>query len=82
MLKTNIITKDYILEVNGIKDHSEKQVKINEIIIAFADNEAQFESSDAWTEYYELIYKKTNVSPTMRKKAFFNAYNSQLSKNK
>ena len=78
MLKTKTITKKYILEVSAIKDVFTRQAKINEIVIAFADNAVQFASSDGWTEYYELIHKKTNLSHQMRKKAFFNAYDSQL----
>lgn len=73
-----IITKAKILATVDIKDIDEKQRHINEIVIAFADNEANFESSECWSEYYELIHKKTNLSHQMRKKAFFNAYDSQL----
>lgn len=77
MVEQSIITKSYILDTVDIKDVSEKQRRINEIVIAFANGDAQFESSDGWSEYYELIQKQTNLSRALRKKAFFNAYNSQ-----
>jgi len=78
MLKTGTITKEYILGLNKIADVDARQVKINEIVIAFASGSVDFASSDCWSEYYELVHKRTNVSNEMRKKAFFNAHDSQL----
>jgi len=73
----NIITKAKILATNEIKDIAEKQRSINDIVSAFADNNAYFESSECWAEYYELVHRKTNLSHELIKKAFFNAYKSQ-----
>ena len=81
MMNKSIITRDDILETVGIKDVSEKQHRINEIVIAFANNAVRFESSDSWSEYYELIHTKTNLSHELKKKAFFNAYDSQMHSN-
>lgn len=77
-MNKTIITKDDILATVGIKDAFEKQHRINEIVAAFANNTVQFESSDDWSEYYELIHTKTSLSHELRKKAFFNAYDSQM----
>lgn len=76
-----IITKANILATVDIQDVSEKQRRINEMVVAFANNVAHFESSECWSEYYELVQKKTNVSHELRKKAFFNAYDSQMRNN-
>ena len=78
MIDKQLITRDDILATVDIQDVSEKQRRINDIVIAFANNTVQFESSESWSEYYELIHTKTNVSHVLRKKAFFNAYNSQI----
>ena len=78
MMNKTIITRDDILATVDIKDGFEKQRRINEIVIAFANKGAQFESSDSWSEYYELIHKKTSLSHELIKKAFFNAYDSQM----
>lgn len=80
MKKQTIITKSKILATVDIKDIDEKQRSINEIVIAFANNTADFESSECWSEYYELVHGKTNVSHDLRKRAFFNAYESQKRK--
>ena len=78
MMNKTIITKNDILATVDIKDVFEKQHRINEIVIAFANNTARFDSSDGWAEYYELIQTKTNLSHELIKKAFFNAYDSQM----
>ena len=78
MINKQRITRNDILATADIQDASEKQRRINEIVIAFANKTVQFESSDSWSEYYELIHTKTNLSHELRKKAFFNAYDSQI----
>ena len=77
MKEQTIITKEKILSAVNIKDIDEKQRCIDEFITAFADNKACFESSECWSEYYELVHGNTSLSHKLRKKAFLNAYKSQ-----
>ncbi len=81
MINKKLITRDDILATVSIQDTSERQHRINDIVIAFANKTVQFESSDSWSEYYELIHTKTNLSHELKKKAFFNAYDSQMRNN-
>ena len=73
-----IITTEEILKIARMGHSSEKQRKVNEIVIGFADNDMCLASVDTWDVYCSVIHKCTSVSEEMKKLAYFNAFENQL----
>lgn len=76
ILQNKVITAKDIYAIN--RTQTNRQKYINKICLAFADNDMRLDSSDTWEAFYNVIYKKSSFSESIKYKAYSNAYDKQL----
>lgn len=76
ILKNKVITAKDIYAINRTRTNRQKY--INKICLAFADKDMRLDSSDTWEAFYNVIYKLSSFSDSIKYKAYSNAYDNQL----
>ncbi len=76
ILKNKVITAEDIYAINITKIN--RQRYINKICLAFAKKDMRLDSSDTWEAFYNVIYRLSSYSDSIKYEAYSNAYDKLL----
>jgi len=76
ILKNKVITAEDIYAINRTQNNRQKY--INKICLAFAKKDMRLDSSDTWEAFYNVIYRLSSYSDSIKYEAYSNAYDKLL----